>query len=128
MKKFKELMEELDEKKTMSLAQRKKAGLRMKKLAKTSSFQKKKEKKMSRMATKEDLMKRAMKAAKMKLLQKLTGIDKSKYMAMSPQERIAVDKKIESKSAAIKKLALKMIPVLKKQEMERISKMKSSKE
>ena len=38
MKKFKELINELEEKKTMSLAQRRKAAQRMKKMAKTSSF------------------------------------------------------------------------------------------
>ena len=53
MKTYKELVEELSEKKTMSLAQRRKQGQRMKKLAKSSGFQKKREKKMSRMATKE---------------------------------------------------------------------------
>jgi hypothetical protein len=128
MKKFKQLMEELDEKKTMSLAQRKKQSLRLKKLAKTSSFQKKREKKMSRVSSKEDLMKRAMKAAKIKVIEKMTGMSKSEYMNKTPQEKMAIDKRLENKSAAIKKLALKMIPVLKKQEMERISKKKSSKE
>ena len=128
MKKFKELLEELNEKKTMSLAQRKKQGLRLKKMAKTSAFQKKKEKKMAKMATKEDLMKRAMKAAKLKVIEKLTGMSKADYTSKTPQEKMAIDKKLESKSAVIKKMAMKMIPVLKKQEMERISKMKSSKE
>ena len=126
MKTYKELVEELSEKKTMSLAQRRKQGQRMKKLAKSSGFQKKREKKMSRMSTKEDLMKRAMKAAKMKVLEKLTGLSKSEYLAKTPQERIMIDKKVEGKGAAIKKLAMKMLPILKKQEVERIKQMKSS--
>ena len=100
----------------------------MKKLAKTSSFQKKKQKKMAKMATKEDLMKRAMKAAKLKVIEKLTGMSKADYTSKTPQEKMVIDKKVESKSAVIKKLAMKMIPILKKQEQERISKMKSSKE
>jgi len=126
MKTYKELVEELSEKKTMSLAQRRKQGQRMKKLAKSSGFQKKREKKMSRMATKEDLMKRAMKAAKIKVIEKLTGLSKSDYLAKTPQERMMIDKKVEGKGAAIKKIAMKMLPVLKKQEMERIKQMKSS--
>lgn len=126
MKTYKELVEELSEKKTMSLAQRRKQGQRMKKLAKSSGFQKKRERKMSRMSTKEDLMKRAMKAAKLKVLEKLTGLSKSDYLAKAPQERIMIDKKVEGKGDAIKKLAMKMLPILKKQEVERIKQMKSS--
>jgi hypothetical protein len=126
MKTYKELVEELSEKKTMSLAQRRKQGQRMKKLAKSSGFQKKREKKMSRMASKEDLMKRAMKAAKIKVIEKLTGLSKSEYASKTPQEKIMIDKKVEGKGAAIKKLAMKLIPVLKKQEMERIKQMKGS--
>jgi hypothetical protein len=126
MKTYKELIEELSEKKTMSLAQRRKQGQRMKKLAKSSGFQKKREKKMSRMASKEDLMKRAMKAAKIKVIEKLTGLSKSEYASKTPQEKIMIDKKVEGKGAAIKKLAMKLIPVLKKQEMERIKQMKGS--
>ena len=126
MKTYKELVEELSEKKTMSLAQRRKQGQRMKKLAKSSGFQKKREKKMSRMATKEDLMKRAMKAAKIKVIEKLTGLSKSEYASKTPQEKMVIDKKVEGKGAAIKKLAMKLIPVLKKQEMERIKRMKGS--
>lgn len=126
MKTYKELIEELSEKKTMSLAQRRKQGLRMKKLAKSSGFQKKREKKMSRMASKEDLMKRAMKAAKIKVIEKLTGLSKSEYASKTPQEKMVIDKKVEGKGAAIKKMAMKMIPALKKQEMERIKQMKGS--
>jgi len=126
MKTYKELVEELSEKKTMSLAQRRKQGQRMKKLAKSSGFQKKREKKMSRMASKEDLMKRAMKAAKIKVIEKLTGLSKSEYASKTPQEKMMIDKKVEGKGAAIKKLAMKLIPVLKKQEMERIKQMKGS--
>jgi len=71
-------------------------------------------------------MKRAMKAAKIKVIEKLTGLSKSDYLAKTPQERMMIDKKVEGKGAAIKKIAMKMLPVLKKQEMERIKQMKSS--
>tara|TARA_A100001015_G_scaffold280581_1_gene342930 strand:- start:43 stop:744 length:702 start_codon:yes stop_codon:yes gene_type:complete len=128
MKTYKELVESLSEKKTMSLAQRKKAALRMKKLAKTSGFQKKREKKMAKMSSKEDLMKRALKAAKMKVIEKLTGMSKSEYMNKSPQEKMVIDKKVEKKSGVIKKIATKMMPALKKQDAERIQKQKAKKE
>ena len=128
MKTYKELVESLSEKKTMSLAQRRKAALRMKKLAKTSGFQKKREKKMAKMSSKEDLMKRALKAAKIKVIEKLTGMSKSEYMSKSPQEKLVIDKKVEKKSGVIKKIATKMMPALKKQDAERIQKQKAQKE
>ena len=127
MKNFKELINELEEKKTMSLAQRKKAAQRMKKMAKTSSFKNKVAKKAKKMASPQDLLKRAQKKAKLKLIAKM-GVDTQKYSAMEPQQKMAIDKKLEKKGATIKKIAKKMIPVLKKQEMERIKKVKAKKE
>lgn len=126
MKTFKELLEEVSEKKTMSLAQRRKQGQRMKKMAKSSGFKSKRARKMAKMSSKEDLLKRAMKAAKSKIIQKMTGLTNSEYNSKSTQEKMVIDKKVEGKSALIKKMALKMLPVLKKQEMERIQKMKKS--
>ena len=78
MKKFKELINELEEKKTMSLAQRKKAAQRMKKMAKTSSFKTKVAKKARKIASPQDLLKRAQKKAKLKLITKM-GVDAKKY-------------------------------------------------
>ena len=74
MKNFKELINELEEKKTMSLAQRRKAAQRMKKMVKTSSFKTKVAKKARKSASPEDLMKRAQKKAKLKLISKMVII------------------------------------------------------
>ena len=127
MKKFKELINELEEKKTMSLAQRRKAAQRMKKMAKTSSFKTKVAKKARKIASPEDLMKRAQKKAKLKLITKM-GIDSKKYSSMEPQQKMAIDKKLEKKGATIKKIAKKMLPALKKQEVEKVKKAKAKKE
>ena len=127
MKKFKELINELEEKKTMSLAQRRKAAQRMKKMAKTSSFKTKVAKKAKKIASPEDLMKRAQKKAKLKLITKM-GIDSKKYSSMEPQQKMAIDKKLEKKGATIKKIAKKMLPALKKQEVEKVKKAKAKKE
>ena len=127
MKKFKELINELEEKKTMSLAQRRKAAQRMKKMAKTSSFKTKVAKKAKKIASPEDLMKRAQKKAKLKLITKM-GIDSKKYSSMEPQQKMAIDKKLEKKGATIKKIAKKMLPVLKKQEVEKVKQAKAKKE
>ena len=127
MKKFKELINELEEKKTMSLAQRRKAAQRMKKMTKTSSFKTKVAKKARKIASPEDLMKRAQKKAKLKLISKM-GIDSKKYSSMEPQQKMAIDKKLEKKGATIKKIAKKMLPALKKQEVEKVKKAKAKKE
>ena len=127
MKKFKELINELEEKKTMSLAQRRKAAQRMKKMAKTSSFKTKVAKKAKKIASPEDLMKRAQKKAKLKLITKM-GIDSKKYSSMEPQQKMAIDKKLEKKGATIKKIAKKMLPALKKQEVEKVKQAKAKKE
>ena len=127
MKKFKELINELEEKKTMSLAQRRKAAQRMKKMTKTSSFKTKVAKKAKKIASPEDLMKRAQKKAKLKLITKM-GIDSKKYSSMEPQQKMAIDKKLEKKGATIKKIAKKMLPALKKQEVEKVKKAKAKKE
>ena len=127
MKKFKELINELEEKKTMSLAQRRKAAQRMKKMTKTSSFKTKVAKKARKIASPEDLMKRAQKKAKLKLITKM-GIDSKKYSSMDPQQKMAMDTKLEKKGATIKKIAKKMLPALKKQEVEKVKKAKAKKE
>tara|TARA_A100001015_G_scaffold280582_1_gene342932 strand:- start:43 stop:741 length:699 start_codon:yes stop_codon:yes gene_type:complete len=127
MKNFKELINELEEKKTMSLAQRRKAAQRMKRMAKTSSFKAKVAKKARKIASPEDLMKRAQKKAKLKLITKM-GIDSKKYSSMEPQQKMTIDKKLEKKGATIKKIAKKMLPALKKQEVEKVKKAKAKKE
>ena len=127
MKKYLELIEELSEKKTMSVSQRIKQGQRMKRMAKSSSFQKKKEKKMKRIANPEELKKKAYKLAKMKFIEKYSNMTKQEYQALSSQARAKVDERIvEKKRGLIEKLAKKLIRTIKAQEIERVKKMKGS--
>ena len=127
MKTYKELVEELSEKKTMSVAQRIKQGQRMKKLAKSSSFQRKKQKKMLRIAKPEEIQKKALKMAKMKVIEKFANMTKQEYQALSPQARMKVDERVVAKKGPmIQKLAKKLFKTIKQQEVERVKKMKSS--
>lgn len=127
MKTYLELIEEISEKKTMSVSQRIKQGQRMKRLAKSSSFQKKKEKKMKRIANPEELKKKAYKLAKAKVIEKYSNMTKQEYQALSMQARAKVDERIvEKKRPMIEKLAKKLIRTIKAQEIERIKKMKGS--
>lgn len=53
-------------------------------------------------------------------------IAKGDYNSMSFAQKAAIDKKVEAKSAAIKKLAKKLLPKVKQAEMDRIEKMKAA--
>tara|TARA_Y100000389_G_scaffold55242_1_gene51125 strand:+ start:177 stop:569 length:393 start_codon:yes stop_codon:yes gene_type:complete len=125
MKKFKELTSELVERKALSIATRRKMGRRMAKMAKSSAFKAKVARKKKKLATPDMLHKRALKAAKAVILQKFAGLSPAKYMQLSPAARVEIDNRIVSKKgAAIQKIAKKMMVKLKKQELERLKKVK----
>ena len=81
-----------------------------------------KERSAKKMASPEKLKSRALKNAREKLFMKLSK-GKSKN-ELDLQQRMAVDKKLEKKGAAIKKLAKKMLPQVKAAEKERLKKFK----
>ncbi len=125
MKTFKELTSELVEKKAVSMAQRRKMGRRMAKMAKSSAFKAKVARKKMKLATPEMLHKRALKAAKMLILQKFAGLSPADYMKLAPAARVEIDNRIVAKKGtAIQKIAKKMMVKLKKQELERLKKLK----
>ena len=53
-------------------------------------------------------------------------IAKGYYESMSYAQKIAIDKKVEAKKVVIKKLAKKLLPKVKKAEMERIEKLRAA--
>lgn len=53
-------------------------------------------------------------------------ISKGDYDSMSYAQKIAVDKKVQAKSAIIKKLAKKLLPQVKKAEMDRLEKLRAA--
>ena len=125
MKKFDELMIDLSERKAVSMAQRRKMALRMRKLTKSAAFKSKVARKKMRMADTETLHKRAQKQAKAKAIQKWSGLDKKDYNNLPLPQRIALDQKIVSKRGAlIQKIAKKLVKKLKVAEVERLKKMR----
>ena len=121
MKKFSELTSELYEKKAMSIATRRAMGRRMSKMSKSSAFKAKVARKKMKLATPDMLHKRAMKAAKMLILQKFAGLSPAQYMKLPPAARVEIDNRIVAKKGlAIQKIAKKMMVKLKKQELERL--------
>jgi len=119
MKSFDEWQEEseletVDE--ALSLSQRMKMGKRMARMS--SRIQRKKAIKQRRMADRDQLTKRAILAARNILTKKLMG-GKSKSQ-LSITQKIIVSKKLEKKSALIKKISKKLFPKIMKAEKERL--------
>lgn len=101
----------------LTLQQRKKRALMMKKLA--PKMARARARNMKKTASADKLQKRAVKAAKDLLRKKALGGQKV-YADLKTSEKIALDKRLEKKQAAVKKIAKKLLPKIKKQEIERV--------
>tara|TARA_Y100001949_G_C15916186_1_gene299119 strand:+ start:416 stop:823 length:408 start_codon:yes stop_codon:yes gene_type:complete len=125
MKSFEEWKEKdldnVDE--ALSMSQRLQVGRRMARMS--HRIQRSKKIKQRRMADRDQLTKRAVKAARNILTKKLMG-GKGKS-ELNIAQRIAVSKKLEKKSAVIKKLSKKLFPKIMKAEKERLKAFKSKK-
>jgi hypothetical protein len=113
--------EEISE--ALSVAQRRSMGRRAKRMSKR--IQRGKKIKQRRMAGREQLDKRAQRAAREVWTKKLSG-GKGKAN-MGTAQKIAIAKKLESKSAAIKKLSRRLFPKVRKAEKERLISFRSKK-
>lgn len=121
MKTYKELSDELIERKVMSRDQRRKAALRMKKLARSSAFKAKVQRKKLKMADPVTIHKRALKKAREIIIQKYSGLDKSEYKELPLAARLELDNRVVSKKgAAIQKIAKKLKIKIKGAERERL--------
>jgi hypothetical protein len=122
MKKFGDL--EMNEstlnEKPLTPQQRMQRGRIMKRLAPKLAMKRKQA--MKKKASPEKLKQRAEKQAKEILRKKFSG--KADYNSMSFAQKIQVDKKVEAKKALIKKIAKKLMPKIKQQEIERIKALK----
>ena len=126
MKTFDELMLELTERKAVSLAQRRKMAIRMRKMMKNPAVQAKIARTKKKLAGDDKIKKRAMKMAKQIIIQKYAGMDKAAYMSIPIQQRLELDQRIVSKKqAAIQKIAKKLMVRLKKAELERLKQARS---
>ena len=95
-------------------------GRQMKRLAPKMAIKRKMAAKKK--APTEKLKKRAQAKAR-DIIRKKFIKDKN-YNSMSYGEKMAIDKKVQAKSAAIKKIARKLLPGIKKAESERLKKLK----
>ena len=123
MKTYEELMYELEERKAMSILQRRKMGIRMRKMMKNPAVQAKIARAKKKIAPDSKILQRANKAAKQIIIKKFAGLQPNEYANLPLMQRQVIDNKIVSKkSGAIKKIAKKLIVKLKKAELERLKK------
>ena len=121
-------MTDLVERKAINLAQRRKMALRMKKLTRSSAFKAKVARKKLKLATPEQLHKRALKKAKQLVIKKFAGHSPADFAKLSPAAKMEIDMRITSKKgAAIQKIAKKQMMKMKKQEVERLRNLKIAK-
>ena len=124
MKTFLEKYDELSEFRVVSKAQRKKMGLRMKRMAKSSAFKAKKKRMKLRIASPEKILMKARKLAKQKVLDKFYP----NYTALGLQQRVRVDQIISMKyGGMIDKISKKVVRVVKKKEVIKVKKASEAK-
>jgi hypothetical protein len=117
-----ENQEEVDE--ALTLSQRKKRGRTMKRLA--GRIARKKKISMRKKASNEKLIARSEKKARGAVKAKLAG--GKKYNDLSMSQKIQIDKRLETKKALVKRIAKKMMPEVRKKEVERMARLRSKKE
>jgi hypothetical protein len=115
-------MDNINEK-PLDPAQRRARGRLMKRLA--PKIARKKKIAMKKKASPEKIKAKAQKAAKEIIRNKL--LKNKSYKDLGVQQKITVDKKVEKKKAVIQKIAKKILPKIKKQEAERLKKMRDTK-
>jgi len=124
LKTFLEKYDELSEFRVVSKAQRKKMGLRMKRMAKSSSFKAKKARNKLRIASPEKIMMKARKLAKQKVIDKFY----KNYKDMGLQQRVKIDQIIAMKYGGfIDKVAKKSLIVIKKKEVQKVKDARAAK-
>lgn len=105
--------------KVVSLIQRRKRAISMKR--REPKMERRRKILRTRLASKEKLMQRAMRMAKQILRRKMAGSRGSQYQYLGPTERLNIDKMIEPRAKAIKKIAMRLMPRMQSGERRRLS-------
>ena len=116
---------ELSERAPLTVQQRLKIGRRMKRLA--PKMQRKKEIQKKKMADKPRLEKRSRKAAIKLLRTRFAGKQGANYASLSPGAKISVDRIIQKKMSMVNTISKRMLPKVRKAEMDRLKAARSSK-
>ena len=120
------LREDYINERVLSLMQRRKAGLKMRRLKfKIARARKIKRK---RMATMDMLQRRARRQARTFIRKRIAGKQGANYNQLSASQKINIDKRVAKKQAFIKKLAQRLLPRVKQAELVRLRNVRSKKE
>ncbi|NCV18354.1 MAG: hypothetical protein EBW42_06160, partial [Rhodobacterales bacterium] len=120
------LYEDYINERVLTLMQRRKAGLKMRRLKfKIARARKIKRK---RMATMDMLQRRARRQARNFIRKRIAGKQGANYNKLSPSQKINIDKRVEKKAAFIKKLSMRLLPKVKQAELIRLRSARTKKE
>lgn len=115
-------MEDLIVEKVMSLAQRRKRAQQLRriepKLVRQRSIKRK------RLADESTIYSRAQKLARKMFRIKFAGQQGAHYQSLSPTQKIEIDRLIDSRGKAIKKLAMRLVPIVRMAEFKRFQAVK----
>jgi len=120
---FDEVAEEYLQERVLDLQQRRKRAIQMRKIA--PKLQRARAIAMHRLAGDKQLKRRAFKMAKDILRKRYAGQRGAHYHELGPTDRISVDKQIDSKVSAIKRIAARLMPRLKQAEAKRLQAVRS---
>jgi len=119
-------VEEMINERVMTLLQRRKAALKMRRLRFRIARARKLKKK--RMATTDMLTRRARRQARSFIRKRIAGKQGGDYANLSPSQKIQIDKRVEKKAAFITKLAKRLLPKVKQAELARLRSARKQKE
>lgn len=103
---------------TLSIEQRRKRAQIMR--AHHTKIERARELAQRKLAAEKNIRKRAFQMARSIMRKKLAGERGAEYAQLGPSEKIAIDRMLDNKAKAIKKLALRLMPKVKKAEYERL--------
>ena len=120
------LVEDLINERVYTLMQRRKAAIKMRRLK--YRVQRMRKLKRKRMATADMLTRRARRQARNLMRKRIAGPKGANYSALSPSEKMQIDKRIQSKLPIINKLAKRLMPKVKSAELVRLRAARSKKQ
>ena len=120
------MVEELINERVYTLMQRRKAAIKMRRLK--YRVQRMRKLKRKRMATADMLKRRARRQARNLMRKRIAGPKGANYNALSPSEKMQIDKRIQAKLPIINKLAKRLMPKVKSAELIRLRSARSKKE
>ena len=118
--------EDILNERVMTLLQRRKAALKMRRLRFRIARARKLKKK--RMASTDMLVRRARRAARTFVRKRIAGKQGGNYASLSPSQKIQIDKRVEKKAAFINKIAKRLLPKVKQAELKRLRAARTNKE